>query len=248
MGVFLTLMGASITVSAETDSTGDLFHRKVDATDITGWSFEEYTGDKPNIDITDLSYTTTDTQLTITMTVAGVIEDKQGLAYYAYILRDTVGAGNIAYYTNSFYYVWGDTQESATSDMTSRAGTDTITFTIDYADPGSITGVWGFTYEVADIQASTSGEYWGDWAPNTYFPAYDQFYGGDSEDEGTGEDEGEEEGEDTGDEGTGEEDQGDDGTGDTEDNEGDNGGTPGFELLAIIAALAIALIILRRRK
>lgn len=254
MSVFFTLIGASMTAMAITDSTGDLYHYIEDETDPTGWSYEAYTGDKPNIDITDISYTTTDTQLTITMTVAGEIEDKQGLVYYAYVVRDTVGAGNLAYYTNSLYYVWGDTAESATSDMESRAGSDAITFTIDYADPAGITGVWGFTYEAADFLLGTSGEYWGDWAPDTYFPAYAAFYEtDDATDDDTTDDDATDDDttdDDATDEDTTDDDATDDSTGDTteeEDSTGDSG-TPGFELLTVVAAIGVALILLRKKK
>ena len=248
LGVFLTLIGACITASAETDATNDLFHRKQDESDITGWAFEEYTGEKPNIDITDISYTTTDTQLMITMTVVGTIEDKEGLAYYTYIVRDTVGAGNFAFYTNGYYYVWGDTFESAESEFVSHAGTNTITFTMNYSDPAGIVGVWGYTYEVTDPTAGTEGEYWGDWAPDSYFPAYDLFYGGeDTGEEDTGEEDTGEE--DTGEEDTGEEEtNGEETTGEDDNGEEGGGGTPGFELLVLIAAIAVALIILRKRR
>ena len=134
--------------SAESDATGDLFHHSLDASSVTGWSFEQYSGEKPNIDITDLSYSISGSEVTITLTVAGVIEDKEGVAYYVYIPHDTVLMGGLAYYTNGFYYEWGDSQASANSEMTSYAGTDTLTFVLDYENPEGITDVWGYTYEV----------------------------------------------------------------------------------------------------
>lgn len=249
IGAVVFLIGASVNVSAEADGTGDLFHYKEDSKSVSGWSFEQYSGEKPNIDITDLSYTSENGQLTITMTVNGQIEDKAGLAYYVYILRDEVGAGNLAYYTNSFYYVWGDTMESSNSDMTSRAGSDTITFTMDYSTPENITGIRGYTYEAADSSLGTNGEYWGDWAPDTYFPAYADFYGSSND----GEDTSEEGNGETTDEGdgttTGEEDvtNGEDTTEGGEENSGSEK-TPGFEILTLVASVAIALILLRKRK
>ena len=71
------------------------------------------------------------------------------------------------------------------------------------------------------------GEVWMDFAPVEYAPWY---AGGDGDGGGTGDD------------GTG------DGTGDgTEDGE-NAGNTPGFESIAVIAALGVAFIIYRRRK
>jgi len=235
IGSILIILGAGITCSATSDSTGDIWHYKQSETE---WTWERFTGEKPNIDITDISYTTTDSQLTITMTVAGTIEDKPGLAYYVYIVRNTTGVGNLAYYTNGLYYVWGDTMESAHSETVSHAGSDTITFTMNYSDPSGIVGVWGYAYEVADVNTGTSGEYWGDWAPDTYFPAYDQYYGdtGDqgADDNETGGDTGDQTDSDTTDE-----------TGGTSGNSKD--GTPGFELLFVFLAL-ITLIFIKRKR
>ena len=56
-------------------------------------------------------------------------------------------------------------------------------------------------------------------------------------------------GDDTGDDDTGEDDTGGDDTGGDDTGDDDTGGgTPGFELLILIAAIAVALIILRKRK
>ncbi len=239
LGAVVFLIGASVSISAVSDSTNDIFHHKEDAGSVTGWSFEQYSGEKPNIDITDISYTVDGSTVTITLTVAGVIEDKEGLAYYVYIPHETALMGGLAYYTNSFYYEWGDTSASANSEMTSHAGTNTLTFEMDYEEPSGITDVWGYTYEVSDISASTGGEYWGDWAPDTYFSAYDQFYGAETE-ETTEEETTENE---TTEEETTEEETTEEITDDTSST-----GTPGFEILTLVAAIGVVLIVLRKRK
>ena len=228
-------------VSAESDSTGDLFHHTLDTSSVTGWSFEQYSGEKPNIDITDLSYDISGSEVTITLTVAGVIEDKEGLAYYVYIPHDTVMMGGLAYYTNGFYYEWGDSQASANSEMTSYAGTDTLTFVIDYENPEDISDVWGYTYEVSDITELTNGEYWGDWAPDTYFPAYDSYYG-DTSDEDSGDQGTDGEDDTNGSETNGEQNQDDTNNGDNQQ------ATPGFEMILVLASIAIGLFIFKKHK
>ena len=232
LGAILALVTASFNVSAETDSTGDLFHAIGDGT------YEIYNDAKDDIDITDISYTASDTQLTVTLTVDGTIQDEQLFGYFVYVvLEGTTGYNYWGSYTNGIGYVF----DTTLSEHLVTKDSNTLTFTFDIDDAASVANVWAWAYELAAIG---SEELWADWAPDSYFPAYALFYGeDDTEEEDTGE-------EDTGEEDTGEEEtNGEETTGedDTGDEEG-GGGTPGFELLVLIAAIAVALIILRKRK
>jgi hypothetical protein len=67
----VVLIMSSLTVSAEelTDGTGDIYHWKYSETE---WSWQQYTGDKPNIDITRVSYSVSENTLTATMEVNGI--------------------------------------------------------------------------------------------------------------------------------------------------------------------------------
>ena len=72
VGIAVMLL-STLTVSAESDSTGDVWHWRVSETD---WSWE-HSGGKPNIDITSVSHTITGSEATLTMTVAGTIQDSE---------------------------------------------------------------------------------------------------------------------------------------------------------------------------
>ena len=102
---------------------------------------------------------------------------------------------------------------------------DTFTGTIEIDETGTMSSIVGIAYEYlvdyTTVIDPTTYDFYLDYVPGTLAPWY------------------------TGDDDTGDDDTGDD---DTETDDGDDNGTPGFELLTIVAAMAIALIILRRRK
>lgn len=236
IGSLLILLGAAVTCSATSDSTGDVWHYTYSG---TSWTWERYTGEKPNIDITDISYTTSGGKTTVTLTVAGNIVDSPNIYYYIYLVSDSLSS--FAYYSNGIEYMLDPV--SVGTNTGSKAGSNSwsVTFNVD-ASSGSYS-VYGYALEYSDINQATNGEYWGDWAPDNYFPAYDQYYGnttGNTGNEGTG-------GNETGENTTG----GETGGGSTSDETGGatpKGGTPGFELIFAVFAIAMALIFLKRKR
>lgn len=225
-GAVVCLIWTSVNVCATSDATGDLFH----TTD--GLSWEKYTGND-NIDITDVSYTTSDTQLTVTLTIAGTIQDDYTYGYWVYVANTgTEGYDYFGSYTNGIGYVFDTTptEHQVTKD------THTLTFVFDLDNPANVERVYAWAYQ--DGGYDNPDEIWVDWAPDTYFPAYDTFYGSDNNtttDDDTA-------GDDTGDNTTG----GDDSAGNNESSAGN--GTPGFEMIAILAAITVALLLFKRRK
>ena len=200
VGVVVLLL-STLTVSAESDSTGDVWHYY--ALSETNWGWEAHTGSKPNIDITSVSDTITGSEATLTMTVAGTIEDSDKIMYYIMMTSDE------SYYTA--YYVDGESYCIGTGgypiELLNPVSGNTFTATFEIDNPGATYTVHGYTIEYKEV-GEELGEMWQDYAPDTYSPWYT---GGDG-------------------------------------NGGNGGGTPGFETLAVIAAIGVALIILRRRK
>ena len=206
VGISVLLL-STLTVSAESDATGDVWHWRVSE---TTWSWE-HSGGKPNIDITSVSHTITDSEATLTMTVAGTIQDSEKIVYYMHLVGDDETTYYQAFYVNGGggYLLIGAGFEGGA--LVNPVSSNTFTATFPIADPSATYSVWAYSAEHVET-GDESGEAWWDYAPDTHSPWY--YISGDG---------------DTGDGGTG-------------------GGTPGFETLAVIAAVGVALIILRRRK
>jgi len=69
----LILLGSCFTVAATSisDGTGDIWHW---AQTGTSWSWQGNVGNKPNIDITEVSYTVEENKITLKLEVAGDIQ------------------------------------------------------------------------------------------------------------------------------------------------------------------------------
>ena len=224
------LVLSSMNVSAETvtDGTGDIYHWYWNADSGTfGW---QVTADeKPNINIKELTFSTSGDIATFTMTVDGIIEDSEFVSYWA-----TYTSGeNIVYlftYINGVAGGMASNADTTQFDMEADSTVvgDTLTIMFDSVGEGtSDVEFHGYAYTWTE-SGGVSGESWWDYAPDTYFE-------GDISDDDTG-------GDDTSGDDTGGDGNGDGGT------PSPPSGTPGFETLAVIAALGVALIILRRRK
>jgi PGF-CTERM protein len=218
--VLLLLIGASVTVAAETitDPTGDVWHYAYSG---TTWSWGGSVGDKPNIDITQISATAQDNKLTFSITVAGVIQSSEKVWYWAfYNTTDT-----------TYYLSWSNGSGAGIASKQGGSAYDFVqNFTISgntlsavFNVLGSTTSseLWGYAAQYTTIGTNqTANEWWGDWAPNSKIP-FSTTPGGNT-------------GNNTG--------------GNTGNNTGGNTGTPGFEVVPVLAAVAIAAILLRRRR
>ena len=252
------LMLSSLTVSAETvtDGTGDIYHWYWNADSGTfGWQVS--TDEKPNIDITELSYTIGGETATFVMKVAGNIEDTQYISYWTTYTSDEVTY--FYTYTNGEVLGMASNSETTLFDTEAEVTVSVDTLTIEFDSVGE--GITNLEFHgYAHIWTETggeSGESWWDYAPDTYFE-------GDLIDPDSGDvdedvtcwqcDENNESASQTFPAGTvcGEGDAEDYPFG-TEPNCG-NGAPPvtkkqpGFETLTVIAALGVAFIILRRKE
>jgi hypothetical protein len=104
-GAVVTLFMAGFNVSAEPDGTNDIWHWHYSD---TAWGWSLYTGsDLSDVDITDVSYTKDGLELTLSMTVAGTIQNSSNYLYMIY----SGSPNNINYwvwYSNG-YGIWGAT-------------------------------------------------------------------------------------------------------------------------------------------
>jgi len=166
VGIAVLLL-SSITVSAESDDTGDVWHWRVSE---TTWSWE-HSGGKPNIDITSVSYTITDSEATLTMTVAGTIEDSENIVYYMHLVGDDETTYYQAFYFNGggAYILIGAGYEGG--ELVNPVSGNTFTATFPIADPSATYSVWAYSAEYTEAGDETD-EWWGDWAPNLYSPWY----------------------------------------------------------------------------
>jgi hypothetical protein len=211
IGVFgLVLSCLSVSAETQNDTTGDVYHWKL--TEAT-WSWKPSADPKANIDITELTYTSSENQLTLSLKVTGSIQSSEQIAYIAWVNT-----------SDAFYWLyWMDGQSSSMAmnteegsmqfdlepNVTVSSNTITCTFNVVGTD-GTASEFWGYTAEYTEFGDITK-EWWGDWIPGTYAPFWGQ--NGDGDGDGNGDD-----------------------------------GTPGFEAIAVIAAIALVFIILRRRK
>jgi len=229
LGVAMLMLSA-VSVSAISDGTGDIWHW---ASTESGFVWQQYSGTNDKIDITNLDYSIEGSEATMTMTVAAPIEDADTLYYLMHLLMGDdyymatylngngliIGSGGLS----GFY-------QQITAPVSGN--TFTATFTVD--DPDANYEIRGYAAEFSTYGDETGAEWWGDWAPDTYFNEYT----GIQDPDGTnGDGDGDGDGDGTGD-------------GDTTDGDGDGttGGTPGFEAIAVLTALVVVLILFKRKK
>ncbi|MCX6663700.1 MAG: hypothetical protein NTZ75_05565 [Euryarchaeota archaeon] len=199
------------------DGTGDVWHWSQTG---TAWSWSGNVGNKPNIDIAQLTDTIVENKLILTMTVAGSIENSEKIVYWmyynstdtTYLVSWTNGNG-VGYASKLNQSNPGEGFELA-ENVTASGNMISATFTVI----GETTNqqFWAWAGEYTNVGDQT-GEWWGDWAPN------DKFTGGAINDGGN------------------------DGI-NVNDGNTTKPSTPGFETLAVIAAIGLALVLLRKRR
>jgi hypothetical protein len=206
-----------------TDAAGDVYHWTQTG---TAWSWRANIADKPNIDIKEISYAISDDKITLSMKVYGSIQTSDKVGYYLwYNSTDTV---YMLSYMNGEGTGFGVKGMNFTSEQNVIVSGDTLSVVLDVLGDTSKVELWGWAVEYTTSFGDQTNEWWGDWAPN------DRFIGGVVDDDTDDE---------TGDNGTG-----DDGTDETDDGGESQPSTPGFEVLAVLAACGVAFILLRKRR
>ena len=222
VGLIVLLCSSCYTAAAESvsDGTGDVYHWSQTG---TAWSWSANIANKPDIDITKISYTVDAGKITLKMEVAGSIQTSDKIGYYVWF--NTTDAVYMLSYMNDTGtgFGWGTSGMNFTQGNVTVSG-NTLSAVLDALGDTTDVELWGWAAEYT-VFGDTTAEWWGDWAPNSKFTGTDDTSG------------------DTGDH------TGDD-TGGDENASGDTSqpSTPGFELIAVIAAVAVALILLKRRR
>ncbi len=215
------LLGSCFTAAATSvsDPTGDVWHWAYNG---TTWSWSGNIANKPDIDITQISSTINGAGLTLSLTVAGTIRSSDKIYYWAFF--NTTDSSYSMWWFNGSGYAIATNQSYGynTGNITISGNTINAVFTVI----GSTTTVelWGWAAEYTNYQNQAANEWWGDWAPNSKLPFTPPGSGGNTQGNQTG-------GNNTG-----------------GNNTGGGTKTPGFEVLPMIAAVAIAAILLRRRR
>ncbi|HEC89847.1 MAG TPA: hypothetical protein ENI44_04625, partial [Thermoplasmatales archaeon] len=162
-------LGGFASAEAISDPTGDVAHWRVTA---TSWGWEYNIGNKPEIDITELSYTLNGDKLTINLKVSGTIQNSELVGYWAYL--NTSDANYWMYWSNGSGYGFAMSgngysgQFNQTSDIQATGDTISCTFTVVGTDYSNI-DLWGYAAEYIS-PGDTFSEWWGDWIPNEHSP------------------------------------------------------------------------------
>lgn len=243
---FAIIVSYGMTASAEsiTDSTGDIYHWHQTG-GAYGW--DTNVGDKPNIDITEISYTVSGDQVTITLDVVGTIVSSELVSYWAYL--NTSDSNYYMAWNNGQGVGWGaSTDEGSyqmdyTPEITASGGTITATYDVIGTFETGIE-VWGWAAEYTTY-GDMSNEWWADWAPESY-SMYDEDDSSDTSGDDTDTDDSNQDSDnDTNGDGT---DTTNENSESDDDGKDSSSGTPGFEFLALIAAFSAIIILVKKRK
>jgi hypothetical protein len=211
--VAAVLFVGSASAGQLTDDTDDVQHWKWHD-NIEAFKWVHSVTSKPNLDITEISYTIVGEEITIEMKVQGAIADSEKIWYIVYY--NTTDSRYYLSYYNGQGFLWGftnDYTQFATENVT-VIGEDTLSATIDLVGTGVEQEFWGYAAQYTGEPGDESAEWWGDWIPQDVAPVLEENGGN-----GNG-------GEDT----------------------NDDGGTPGFELAALVMGIAAALLLIKRKK
>ena len=217
IGIGMLLL-SSICVSASTltEGTGDVYHWTQTG---TTWGWQYNVIDKPNIDITELSATVNENQLTLALTVSGTIENSDKIGYWVYYnttdmsywLAWSNGTGGAFGFNTSGGYMGG---AGVMGEISASAGTITATFNITEIEMTAEENMYGYASQYMTSSGDITNEWWGDWVPNDNSPYKEPSNTGNNQTGGS-----------------------------------DSGSkTPGFEIPLLIIALVVALIMIRRKK
>jgi hypothetical protein len=237
IGLFTIFSTVCVCAETESDATGDVYHYSFSQ---SKWSWQKSVDSKPDIDITEISYSADGDKVTLNLKVNGDIVSSENVYYWAYY--NSSDSAYYLYWTNGEGFGIatdiGQTGGSFDFDPDISVSDGTITAVFDIIGETDNVALWGWAAEYTNY-GDQSSEWWGDWAPISYAPfsAEDILDNGEDDslvDDASSENEDEDK------------DIIDNGEDDTEDKESDNA-TPGFEFVFVILTIFSILIIIRNR-
>ncbi len=235
----LILLSVSIPAETATDDTEDVWVHQLGS---SGMSYREYSGSRDNVDITSVSYELSDSTVTASLTVAGEIVNDMYHTYIIY-LENPSGQYYATYSAGSGMWIGNDKYGGEMGQLTDPVSGDTFTAIFEINHPEDSFNLYGSASESVD---ATEAYY--DFAPNMFAPYYEGSTDDDEpvDDPDPGDSTDADDTENANDsDNTDQTDTTDLNTDDTTDDGG--GGIPGFETIALIAAIGIALILLKRK-
>lgn len=173
-----SLTGFAAAAESVSDDTGDVWHWTWNS-NLGTYSWAHSASNRPNIDITELSYSVRGQQVILTLKVAGTIGGDKTLYAAFYNTTDATYYMTYANGTGSCIGISGNYTGFSTGNAT--ASGNTITGTVNLVGTGDKSDFYGYAYEYTTF-GDTSGEWWGDWAPQSGSP----WYGMDTDDGGDG--------------------------------------------------------------
>jgi hypothetical protein len=140
-----------------------------------GWKLN--IGDKPHIDIAEVSYSESGDKVTLSLKMEGTISRSEDIVYHAYLNTSD----------SQYWLTWINDEgigmamnlEQGSFEMDSDPKITTMGNTISatYNIIGSFSSdvqLWGWAAEYSEY-GDTSAEWWGDWAPNDESPYYEHY-------------------------------------------------------------------------
>ena len=182
------------------------------------WSWAGNIASKPDIDITQISTTLNGGSLTLSLTVAGTIRSSDKIYYWAYF--NTTDSTYYSFWYNGSGYAFASNHSYGYEMGNITISGNTINTVFNVMGDTTTVELWGWAAEYTNYLNQNTNEWWGDWAPNSKLPFTPPGTGGNQ----------------TGGNNTG------------GNNTGGGTKTPGFELLPAIAAIALVVVLLRRRR
>lgn len=178
------LISISISVTAESDSSGDVYYfNGVDAEVI--W---EFYGDKEHIDVTDASYGISGSDIIVSLTVSDSISNHKKIQYYIILKTDITSYYAIDYSNESGMATGnGNLAGYVDTDPEFILSTDGKTISYTFSDVDTSLDYTLKAYAVEYLSYGiTYGEAWYDYAPNAMAPWHTSGAGGsDGESRGT---------------------------------------------------------------
>jgi frataxin-like iron-binding protein CyaY len=221
----LVLLCSGVSAVSIDDETGDVEY--CEWVDGTLESIREV-NDKPNLDITEISYVISGGMITMSLQVLGTIEDNEDVSYDLQIISEE--ARYHFYYQNGEEICWGEsylTDEMSSENVTISGGTISCTFEW-YGETSAPTGQ-------VDIQATAMYSIKENYEEVALYGDALILSEGAEEDVEEVEEEGQIE--------ESVDEQLDDGTTDV-----GGSGTPGFEVLVLLGAVCVLVLLLRRNR